>query len=180
MGAWFRRHFLLAAGAATVAVLGGCKIVSIADQETELADAFNATRFAEGIWETRVLPHFAKEAKPLPEVISAVGADFAAAGAGFGYRAAAEGAPWNFVVTATGTVKEKNTKSRAGTLSVELAGGGIVPLQIGPVLKGNSVRDSLPFVSFKEFTTSSSLPMSARRSTLSRSRPWTQRCRVSR
>src|SRR5690606_15802269 len=62
---------------------------------------------------------------------------------------------WTFVVTGTGTVTAKNTKSRAGTLDVTLDGAAPptqVEVQIGPIIRGNAIRDSLPFVSFNDFT----------------------------
>ncbi len=45
-----------------------------------------------------------------------------------------------------------NTESRAATLDVKTAGGRTVTLQLGPVVRGTAIRDSLslhPFGSFK-------------------------------
>ena len=134
--------------------LAGCKIVPIAQEQTAEAAGFNATTYAQDLWSTKALPHFSANAKPGAEVIAAILADFAGAGDKFGYRPG-EGSPWSFIVSGTGTVTAKNTESRAGTLVLALDGAATpleVTLQIGPVIRGNAVRDALPFVSFKDFT----------------------------
>lgn len=137
---------------AVVLPLAGCKIVPIADEQAAVPAGFDAAAYANGIWTSQVLPHFSQSAKPVAEVIPAIVADLPAAGAEFGYRAG-EGSPWSFIVTGTGTVAAKNTESRAGTLDVSVEGvDGPVVLQIGPVIRGNAVRDALPFVAFKDFT----------------------------
>lgn len=140
--------FILAAVA-----LSGCKIVPIADEEAAVAaNAFNAESYAQGIWAEQALPHFAQSAHSVTEVIPAIVADLGAAGTSFGYRAG-EGSPWSFVVSGTGKVTAKNTESRAGTLDVAVDGvADPLVLQIGPVIRGNAIRDALPFVAFKDFT----------------------------
>ena len=131
--------------------LAGCKIVRIAEQEVAAPAGFDAGSYAEGIWTSQVLPYFAENARPVGDVVPAIIADLDGAGAQFGYRSG-EGSPWSFVVSGTGEVTAKNTESRAGT--IELAVEGVaepVVIQIGPVIRGNAVRDALPFVSFKDF-----------------------------
>lgn len=141
----------LCAGAALT--LAGCKIVPIATEEEAAAGGFNAGAYAQKIWTEQGRAHFPASAKPFAEVVGAIQADLGAAGEKYGYRAAAEGSPWTFVVSGTGTVAKKNTESRAGTLTLNVEGvTGEVNVQIGPVIRGNAVRDALPFVSFKDFT----------------------------
>lgn len=141
--------------AVTCSTLQGCKIISIAD-ETAAAQAKGAgiTDRAAEAWSGEGAAYFAKAAKPATQVLPAIRTNLDEAGKAFGYRQAAEGAPWTFVVSGSGTVKAKNTQSRAGTLVVALDGADPatdVTLQIGPVMRGNAVRDSLPFISFENF-----------------------------
>ena len=71
----------------------------------------------------------------------------------------AEGAPFNFAVRGEARVLKVNTESRVGIAELDLlsapgaAGDGKADalLQIGPVFKGSSIRDALPFVSFDDF-----------------------------
>ncbi len=132
--------------------LAGCKIVSIAEQEAAAPAGFDAAGYAEALWADRALPHFSESARPIVEVWPAIKADLATAGATFGYNAG-EGSPWSFIVSGEGVVAAKNTESRAGTLDVTVEGlAEPVVVQIGPVIRGNAVRDALPFVSFQDFT----------------------------
>lgn len=132
--------------------LSGCKIVQIADQEAAAPAGFDGVAYADGLWDEQVLPHFSASARPVTEVLPAIVADLPEAGAQYGYRPG-EGSPWSFVVTGTGVVAAKNTESRAGTLELTVDGlPDPVVLQIGPVIRGNAVRDALPFVSFQDFT----------------------------
>jgi predicted lipoprotein len=150
-----RRLFVLSLASSAALALAGCKIVPIGDKAETEVKSFDAKAYADGLWTQKALPHFTSTAKSLPEVLAAIAADLNAAGTKYGYRAAAEGSPWSFIVSGTGTVSKKNTESRAGTLIVALDGAtppAEITIQIGPVVKGNSVRDSLPFVSFKDFT----------------------------
>lgn len=138
---------------ALVALLGGCKIVSTADGNAVQDERFNAETYAAELWTDRIIPLFQSEAEPAATVIPAIVADLDAAGAAHGYRPG-EGSPWAFVVSGAGTVAAINTESRAGTVDVALEGAEpalVVTLQIGPVIRGNAIRDALPFVSFKDF-----------------------------
>lgn len=148
-----RRAVLVGLAGIGAAALSGCVIVPIAKEQKIEGDQFDPEKYAEGIWASKAVPYFTGNAKPLPDVLAAIQSDFAAAGQKYGYRPATEGSPWTFVVAGTGTVGAKNTTSRAGTMTVAIEGTDApVTLQIGPVVKGNAVRDALPFVAFQDFT----------------------------
>ncbi|MDB5474412.1 MAG: hypothetical protein JWP99_1715 [Devosia sp.] len=131
--------------------LAGCKIVPIVEEQAAVPAGFDAAGYADGIWTAQALPFFSETARPVAEVVPAIVADLEAAGMQFGYQAG-EGSPWSFVVNGSGEITAKNTESRAGTLEVAVEGlAEPVVVQIGPVIRGNAVRDALPFVSFKDF-----------------------------
>jgi predicted lipoprotein len=147
-----RRVACLALTLAVAMPLTGCKVVSIAEEAATAPAGFDAAVYADGLWADQVLPHFAQAAHPAAEVVSNIAADLHAAGTQFGYRAG-EGSPWSFIVSGIGTVSSKNTDSRAGTLELAVEGvAAPVVLQVGPVIRGNAIRDGLPFVSFQDFT----------------------------
>lgn len=142
--------------------LSGCKIVpndqrakADGSSANQTAEGFNAAGYVESVWASKLVPHFDTEASDLAKVIAAIKADLDEAGHEYGHRADAEGSPWSFAVKSTGKVVSVNTESRAGTLVVEIptdAGPQQVILQIGPVVKGSAIRDSLPFFSFGNVT----------------------------
>ncbi len=147
---WTAALMLAVAGLA----MAGCKIVPIVAEQTASQKGAAVTERASALWHDKAVAYFEADAKPAPDVLAAIAADLGAAGAKYGRRAAAEGAPWTFLVSGSGTVKEKNTQSRAGTLVVTLDGAATptdLVLQIGPVIRGNGIRDNLPFISFEDF-----------------------------
>lgn len=143
----------------TMLLAVGCKVVhdepegdgAAGSTGASRVQGFDAGRWAAGVWEGKVLPHFEKDAVGLPQVLVSLKDGPEEAGTKYGRRADQEGSPWSFVVRGKGKVVSVNTQSRAGTVVVSIdAPGGAqeVTLQVGPVVKGTAVRDSLPFFSF--------------------------------
>lgn len=142
--------------------LSGCKIVpndqrakTAGSSANQTAEGFNAAGYVDSVWASQLTTHFDSKANDLATVIAAVKTDLDKAGNDYGHRAASEGSPWSFAVKSSGKVVSVNTESRAGTLIVEIAsdaGPQQVTLQIGPVVKGTAIRDSLPFFSFANVT----------------------------
>jgi predicted lipoprotein len=141
--------------------IAGCKIVpndrrASADASSAPAPAgFDAAGYVDGVWDKKLVPYFDSKAVDLGKVIEAIKRDPDEAGKQYGHRADAEGSPWSFAVKASGKLLAVNTESRAGTLLVEIptaAGPQQVTLQIGPVVKGSAIRDSVPFFSFENVT----------------------------
>src|SRR6056297_512412 len=58
------------------------------------------------------------------------------------------------MVKGTATITQANVKSSAATVSIDTNGpdGNPIEIQIGPVLKGTAVRDSMDFIKFEDFT----------------------------
>ena len=143
---------LLASGIA----LSGCKIIKTPTAE-ETAEArggdFNPDRSVADIWDSKVKPYFAEKTATLDEVMLAVNADVDAAGEKYGHREKQGSAPWTLTVKLEGTVVAAETKSRAAYIEVDSNDDGKADarVQIGPIVRGTAIRDSLPFVNFNEF-----------------------------
>jgi predicted lipoprotein len=143
---------------------GGCRIVRDDPKRegTEQSGAswrpqegFDAKAWTTTVWSSKVVPHFEKDAVDLGPVLDLLTRDPDAAGKKYGRRANDEGSPWNFTIRGHGKVAAANTASQAATLAVtvETTGGPReITIQIGPVVKGTAVRDSLPFFSFGDVT----------------------------
>ncbi|PKR89597.1 DUF2291 domain-containing protein [Pleomorphomonas diazotrophica] len=145
---------LVVAGLLAMAV-AGCKILPIQSETEAAQQKFNGTDYVAKLWGTDVVPVVRDKAYPIETVIAAIEAGLDKAGPEFGHRPAEEGSPWSFVVKGTAVVKEKNTTSRAGTVLIDVTtpkGPVPVTIQIGPVIKGNSLRDAMPFINFQNFT----------------------------
>lgn len=143
--------------AALLFALPGCRIVHNGSKEaTDPSDPnnFNAKKYVDKIWDSRVAPYYHDAAHPLPAVLAALAKDKDAAGKAFGHQSNPGGSPWTFVVSGSGVVESVNTASRHGELVVKVGAPDHpvdVTLQIGPVVFGTAVRDALPFIAFGDF-----------------------------
>ena len=117
-------------------------------------DNFNADKYVNNIWESKVMLYFEKKATAADRLWADFRKDSDAAGQKYGIRASEEGSPWNFIMKGTGKIIAVNTTSRAGTVELDLPpydNQKDFIIQIGPVIKGSSIRDSLDFISFDDF-----------------------------
>jgi predicted lipoprotein len=112
-----------------------------------------AAAFVDPIWASKVVPAFLEKAVDAKELLPAIQENPDQAGEKFGRREATN--PFNYLIKGTGQVTAVNTESRAGTITVELAGGTVpknATIQVGPVVLGTAVRDATGIVSFNQFT----------------------------
>ncbi len=152
----FIRTGTLTAMVALALALSACKIIKTptAEEAAEAASGgFNPERQASELWEPKVLPYLDQRAGSFQDVAALAGSDAAAAGAKYGHKEEQGSAPWTFAAKVSGTVVKAETKSRAAYLDTDIDGDGKadVRIQIGPVIKGTAIRDSLNFVNFNEF-----------------------------
>jgi predicted lipoprotein len=151
-------HFRSAAAIplAFLLALGGCKIIKTptAEEAAEAASGgFNPARQAAEIWDSKVIPFLDKRAGPFREVAALSKSDLDAAAAKYGHKEKEGSAPWTFAAKVSGTIIKAETASRAAYLDTDIDGDGKadVRIQIGPVIKGTAIRDSLDFVNFNDF-----------------------------
>lgn len=114
---------------------------------------FNAKAYVDSIWSSQVLPNVQTQATDLPTVLAALKADPAVAKQKYGHREGQR--PYNFLVKGEANVLAVDIGSRSGTLKIDLAPGDgqtDATIQIGPVIRGTSLRDALPFIQFNQFT----------------------------
>jgi predicted lipoprotein len=114
---------------------------------------FSAPAYVDSIWQSKVLPTVDENATDLNTLLSALKSDRAGASQKYGHREGQR--PYNFLVKGEAKVLSVDTASRAGTIKIDLAPGDGSPdatVQIGPVIRGTSLRDALPFIQFNLFT----------------------------
>ena len=143
--------------------MAGCKIeprpvpgspASDAQAGAAGAPAFDAKAAVDAMWDSKVIPAVAAMATDFSALKKAMQTPSEAALAAHGHRENGEGAPWNLAASATGRVLAVDTTVGAGTADIDVDGDGRADLQIqiGPVLRGSALRDSLPFVSFTAYS----------------------------
>ncbi|KQY16835.1 hypothetical protein ASE23_23315 [Rhizobium sp. Root73] len=141
---------------AIVLALSGCKIIKTptAEEAAEAASGgFNPARQVAQIWDSKVIPFLETRAGSFQEVNALSKSDLDAAAAKYGHKEKEGSAPWTFAAKVSGTIIKAETASRAAYLDTDVDGDGKadVRIQIGPVIKGTAIRDSLDFVSFNDF-----------------------------
>lgn len=155
------RHSILISVIAFCAITAtsGCKVIKNVDPddageiEAALTDEERMATYAREIWDTEVIPTVAAHLVPLNELRTTLARDVDAAGEAHGLRPEGEANPWNFAIIGTGTVIEAKTKSRAAKLHLDTVGDGEidVTLQLGPIVRGTTLRDAMPFLLFSNF-----------------------------
>lgn len=151
-----RRRALFAILLSCAAVLAGCKVMTVEQDQAIRAKRsldFDADTYVSRIWTTQALPELQHRAAPARELFAAIAADPEGAGARLGRRAS-EGGAWTFVVRGEGVVTAIDDSSRRRTVEVALGDGvsRAVKLETGPVVVGTTVRDALPFIAFDDFS----------------------------
>jgi predicted lipoprotein len=134
-------------------LLIGCTIVPIDEvRELQQSETFDPVTYVDTIWESQVVPTILEKANDLPAVLQAIESELSAAGEQ--YATISQSGALNFVVRGQGTVAAVDTESRNGTALLTMAGydGPIkVIMQIGPLIRGDSVRDGVGFIAFGDF-----------------------------
>jgi predicted lipoprotein len=114
-------------------------------------DKFDAQKIVADIWQNTVIRAITERAVELPTVSAALAADPDAAGKQYGHREEGGEYPWNFIVKGAARVVAINTKTRKGTLSIDLPsydGKPDATIWIGPIITSYSIRDAIKEISF--------------------------------
>ena len=153
----FRKNVFFSLFVAGLLAMSAFTIVKNPDpsesKRINLSDAERMKIFVDENWEEKFVPFFLNNLHPLTNVSPLLEKDLEQAGTKFGLRPKGEANPWNFVVSGEGTVLVANTESRAATATIDIDGDqeGDIILQLGPVIKGTSLRDAATFLKFSDF-----------------------------
>lgn len=146
--------------------LSSCKLWTVVKLDGEKLSQQEAVQFrgqkidiknyVDDIWDSKVIPYMEEKANDISSVLDLLrrkGKDIA--GEKHGIREYEMGTPWKFIVKGQGKIISVNAESRNGTIGIDLKPYDSqvdLEIQIGPVISGNLIRDSLDFVSFGDFT----------------------------
>ena len=114
-------------------------------------EKFDADKIVNDIWDDQVIPAIREKAVNLSTLLEEWEHGQDETGRHYGYREEGGDYPWNFLVKMDGRVVAVNTKSRKGTMSLDLPpydGTSDMTVWIGPIITSYSIRDALNFISF--------------------------------
>lgn len=134
-------------------LLAGCKFVETKKQGEE-GGKFDPDKMVAEMWDAKVIPYLRGKAGDFKDVRALEKASPDEAGEKYGHKEKQGTSPWTVVVKLTGKIVAANVESRAGTIDVDADSDGKADarVQIGPVMRGTALRDTLDFVSFNDFT----------------------------
>lgn len=118
----------------------------------EQATALPPAAYVDSVWESKLIPAVVKGAVDARVLLDALAKSPEEARTRYG-RCEASGGCY-FSVTGTGVVTAVDTRSRVGLAMIDVApldGRADVSVQIGPVLRGTSLRDATGLVRFTDF-----------------------------
>jgi predicted lipoprotein len=131
----------------TVRPIGADKEVASSSTVTDSPAAY-----VDSIWVSKLLPAVMSSAVDCRVLLDALAASPSGARARYGRREA--NGPWQFIVKGEGIVTAVDTSSRVGLALVDIAPFDKRPdvtIQIGPILRGTSLRDATGIVRFTDF-----------------------------
>lgn len=139
-------------------LLTGCgivKVVKIGEEGKYTGEVeFNAGDDVAAIWEESAIPEMTETAVDLKDFLTESNGDLTALADEYGKYSMGDSGELSYVVKGSGTVEEVNTESQAGFMVIKLdeyTGAEVIKIQIGPVYKGSSIRDTLSFIKFGDY-----------------------------
>jgi predicted lipoprotein len=153
------RGTILTLCAVAVFSLSGCKLVkNVPEDEKAVSagasgDQFRTEQRIAETFETQLLPYVSEKALSYTALRAALAEGLDQAGKAHGNRGSGQGAAWNFSITDSGRIVSAKLDTRARVAEVDLDGDGSadVTVQLGPVIRGNALRDIAPFYNFDDF-----------------------------
>jgi predicted lipoprotein len=152
-----------AAAVVCLTLVGACTVVKIEENDSEGGDqyatwkktgtGFQASEYVAAVWDERILPVYEEQAVDYTTVLSSLRDDRQSASERYGL-ARETGEPF-FVFKVRGTcrVVEYDDSSRNGVIRVDVEptdGEVDATLQVGPVIRGTAIRDSMEFIRFTD------------------------------
>lgn len=136
-------------------MLSGCTIATVRslEEDEEAKQGFIPENYVADIWEDQFIPTINEGATEISVLLEALDADEDAASEEYGNRTS--NGPFSFMTRGEAKILELDTSSRVGLALMDLEpfdGEVDIYLAIGPVLRGNALRDSVRFIAFNDFT----------------------------
>jgi predicted lipoprotein len=139
-----------------MSTITGCmKVVKIGEEYKLTGETvFNAGDNIAGIWDSAAIPELTEKAVDLSTLLTESNGDLNSLADKYGKYSMGTSGELNYVVKGTAIVKEVNIEKKNGYVEVTLndyTGPMVIRLQVGPVFKGSSIRDSLDLIKFEDY-----------------------------
>ena len=129
------------------------KTAGSSGQTDQFDQNFNPVNYANSNWTSKVVPTVMNKAVDIRTVLAAIQKNSDQAQKQ--YATQSSDGFYNYMVKGQAQITAINTSSRNGTASIQLPAyksSSTILLQIGPVMFGTALRDSVGFINYNQFT----------------------------
>ena len=121
------------------------------EEDELIKKGFDAKAYVGNIWKTKIIPTISDEAEEITFILDELFKNKEVAEEKYGGRSGT--GSYSFMIKGTGEVTSLNTASRVGTISIKLQKkyDSEIFITLGPVIKKDSIRDSVKFIQFNDF-----------------------------
>lgn len=121
------------------------------EEDELIKKGFDAKAYVANIWKTKIIPTISDEAEEITFILDELFKNKEVAEEKYGGRSGT--GSYSFMIKGTGSVSSLNTASRVGTISIQLENKyeSEIFITLGPVIKKDSIRDSVKFIQFNDF-----------------------------
>lgn len=147
---------------ASVVMLGGCRLYTVVPMIAEdkkgivanqIDSDFDVVAFVDETW-GEIESYSVSNANKIEDVISLYHTDRDACTEKYISKEVDKANAATFIVAGQVIILDVNRESKAGTMSIDVVpydGTADAYVQVGPVYKANTIRDSMPFLPFENF-----------------------------
>ena len=125
-------------------------IRTIAEDEL-IKKGFDPKSYVDNIWQSKIIPTIKNDSEELTFILDELFKNKEIAEEKYGYRSGT--GSYSFMIKGEGEVASLNDSSRVGSLTIKLNKeySSEILITIGPVIKKDSIRDSVKFIKFNDF-----------------------------
>ena len=126
-------------------------VIRTIDEDELIKKGFDPVSYVDKIWDSKILPTIRNDSEEITFILDELFANKEITEEKYGSRSGT--GSYSFMVKGSGKINKLNTKSRVGTLALELDKkyDAQIFITIGPVIKKDSVRDAVKFIQFNDF-----------------------------
>ena len=126
-------------------------VIRTIEEDELIKKGFDPKSYVEKIWESKIIPTIKNDSENITLILDELFLNKELAEEKYGHRSGT--GSYSFMVKGKGIISSLNDSSRVGTLSIELEKKyeSEILITIGPVIKKDSIRDSVRFIQFNDF-----------------------------
>jgi predicted lipoprotein len=126
-------------------------VIRTVEEDELVKKGFDAKAYVENIWKSKIIPTISQDAQDITFILDELFKNKEVTEEKYGDRSGT--GSYSFMIKGKGEVTSLNTASRVGTLSIKLEKlyDSEIFITLGPVIKKDSIRDSVKFIQFNDF-----------------------------